>query len=191
MHRHFYFVTALAVMLLFVSCGDQGGNTTDKPANAANNAAAKPADMAAVEAEVKKMVNDTAALLAKNDVAALEKLYHDNYMLVNLDGSVQNRADRLASFKSGETKFESFAYDEVNIRVNPEGTGAIVIARAMAKGVNKGKPIGEAAVRVTQVWRKTPEGWKQVTGHATTITGAPDAKPANTNTTGSAPANNK
>lgn len=174
-----YFVSAtlIGTSLLFVSCGDQGGgNASNKPTNTANNSSnAAPANTAAVEADIKKLVNDTAAALAKNDVATLEKTYSDNYMLVNLDGSVQNKTDRLASFRTGETKFESFVYDEVNVRTNPEGTGAVVIARAAAKGTNKGKPVS-SSVRVTQVWSKTKDGWRQVSGHATTITDAAPAK---------------
>ncbi|HBE83889.1 MAG: nuclear transport factor 2 family protein [Blastocatellia bacterium] len=174
-----YFVSTILIgaLLLFVSCGDQGGNTSNKPANTANNASnAVPANTAAVEADIKKLVNDTAAALAKNDVATLEKTYSDNYMLVNLDGSVQNKADRLASFKSGDTKFESFVYDEVNVRTNPEGTGAVVIARATAKGTNRGRAVS-GSIRVTQVWSKMKDGWRQVSGHATTISDAAPAKP--------------
>ncbi len=153
-------------------------NSANKPANAANNAA-PAANSAALETEVKKLVNDTAAALAKNDTAALEKIYSDNYMLVNLDGSVQNRTDRLASLKSGDTKFDSFAYDEINVRTNPEGTGAVVIARATATGMNKGKKI-EGTIRVTHVWSKTKDGWRMVSGHATQIAGVATSPAANT-----------
>ncbi len=168
----------ITASFIFTAC-EPPANTTvaNKPA-AANNAATNtaPVSNAAIEADLKKLVNDTAAALAKNDVAALEKIYADNYMLVNLDGSVQNRADRLASFKSGETKFESFAYDEVNVRTNPEGTGAVVIARAATKGMNRGKPIADGPIRVTQVWSKTKDGWRQVSGHATQIAATVPAK---------------
>lgn len=166
----------IAASLLTASCETAAPtNTTaaNKPANAANSAATTaPANSAALEADIKKLVNDTAAALAKNDVAVLEKMYADNYMLVNLDGSIQNKAERIGSFKSGDTKFESFAYDEINVRTNPEGTGAVVIARANAKGMNKGKPVADGPIRVTQVWAKTKDGWQQVSGHAVPIAAA-------------------
>ena len=181
-----FVVMLISASFLFTSCGAPVANNAaaNKPANnsAANTAAAPAVDLAAVEADVKKLVNETAAALAKNDVAALEKTYSDNYMLVNLDGSIQSKADRLASFRSGDTKFESFAYDEVSVRTNPEGTGAVVIARATAKGMNKGKPVA-SNIRVTQVWSKTKDGWRQVSGHATPITAA---EPAKTNTANTA-----
>ena len=172
--RKMFFVMGMLITASFVftACEPAANtNTANKPANVANNAATAPVNTAAIETELKKLVNDTAAALAKNDADALDKMYADNYMLVNLDGSVQSKADRLASFKSGETKFESFVYDEVNVRTNPEGTGAVVVARAMAKGTNKGQAIG-GQVRVTQVWSKTKDGWKQVSGQATQITAA-------------------
>jgi ketosteroid isomerase-like protein len=184
----------LAAALLAVSCeAPSSNNAGNKPMNTANNAAPAPAaNPAAVESEIKKLVTDTAAALAKNDVAALDRLYADNYMLVNLDGSVQNKTDRLASIKSGDTKFDSFAYDEVSVRSNPEGTGAVSIARATASGMNKGKKV-EGSIRVTQVWSKTASGWKQVSGHATQIASGSTASSseASPSTNLAAPGSNK
>lgn len=176
--RKIILVMTVLITASFLSACDPAATTNsgNKPANAVNNAV--PAvNAAAIETDIKKLVSETAAALAKNDAAALDKMYADNYMLVNLDGSVQNKADRLASLKSGDTKFDSFTYDEVNVRSNPEGTGAIVIARATATGMNKGKKI-DGTVRVTQVWRKTADGWRQVTGQATQITGGSAATSA-------------
>lgn len=166
-----FLVLAMLITASFAFTGcDPAANTytANKPANMANNSTntMTPANTAAVEADLKKMVADTATALAKNDVETLDKIYADTYMLVNLDGSVQSKVDRLASFRSGDTKFESFVYDEVNVRTNPEGTGAVVVSRAMAKGTNKGQPIA-SQVRVTQVWSKMKDGWRQVSGHAT------------------------
>lgn len=187
-------LSTAALALGFMTACDPGANTTNKPANApANNAAATApaANPAAVEAEIKKLVNDQAAALAKNDADALDKLYSDNYMLVNLDGSVQNKADRLASIRSGDTKFESFTYDEVTVRSNPEGTGAVSIARATATGKNKGVAIpANRQIRVTQVWSKMKEGWRQVSGHATTMEGGgASSTAANTSSTSNTAAN--
>ena len=163
---------------LFMACGTPPANNAaaNKPANAAANTATAPvADAAAIETELKKDLTDISGAMVKGDTATLDKLYADNYMLVNTDGSVQNKADRLASFKSGETKFESFTYSEVTVRSNTEGTGAVVVAKAEAKGMNKGKPV-QSPIRVTQVWSKTKDGWRMVSGQATPITAAAPAK---------------
>ena len=192
--RKFLFLAMLISASLLIACGpDAANNSNVKPANAvtnaANNSASAPAaNPAAVEAEIKKLVTETAAALAKNDADALDKLYADNYMLVNLDGSVQNKSERLASLRSGDTKFDSFSYDEVNVRSNPEGTGAVVIARATASGMNKGRKV-EGTIRVTQVWSKTSAGWRQVSGHATQISAASTA-PSNASASNTASTSN-
>ena len=174
----------IAASFLLVSCEPAATNTaTNKPANAANNAAAAPAaNTAAIEADIKKAVNDMAASLVKNDAAAIEKLYAENYRFVGPDGAVATGAERVASMKSGGTKYESITYDEVTVRSNAEGNGAVSISRATVKGVNLGKPV-DGQFRVTHVWSKTKDGWKLANGQTTPITAAAtDAKPANTNT---------
>ncbi|HEV8590887.1 MAG TPA: hypothetical protein VGQ55_02210, partial [Pyrinomonadaceae bacterium] len=81
-----------ASTILLISCGGQAGNgnAANKPANAANNATATApaANAAAIEADLKKMTSDMAASLVKNDVAAMEKVYGENYMFVGPDGAV-------------------------------------------------------------------------------------------------------
>jgi ketosteroid isomerase-like protein len=175
MRRIIFASMTLVVALLFVACGDQGAG--NKPANApANNANAAPVqNAAAIETDIKKIMTDAAAALSKNDAAAMEKIYADNYMLVNTDGSVQNKTERIAALKSGDAKYESFSYDEIGVRSNPEGTGAISIATAHIKGTMKGKAI-DGAFRVTQVYSKTKDGWKQVSAQATKIEAAAPAK---------------
>ena len=181
----------LAAALILSACGAPAANNTAannaaKPANgAANNTAAAPAgDTKAAEAEVKKLMDAAQTALAKNDADAMDKIYAENYMLVNLDGSVQTRAERLAALRSGDAKYTAFAYSEPNIRVKPDGTGAIVIAKLSMKGTMRGKAM-DGDYRVTQVYAKMPDGtWKQITAQATKIEGGGEpAKPAaNANT---------
>jgi ketosteroid isomerase-like protein len=189
-----------AASLLLISCGaPAANNAANKPANApANNSNAAPANAAAAETEIKKNIADVYAALAKNDAATLDKLYDDKYVLVDLDGSVKTKAERLAELKSGDVKFESITADEISVRTNPDATGAISIARAMAKSVNKGVA-SEGPVRVTTIWTKTKDGWKAVGAQATRITAADtkakaddkkaDATNANTAPANAAPAN--
>ena len=171
----FTFITAALGLSLF-ACGDQGGS--NKPANAPSNTAsankaAPAADAAAAEAELKKLVTEYAGSAAKNDIAALDKMTTDNFIFVGNDGSVQTKAERLESMKSGATKYESLIYDDLNVRVNSEGDGAVVIGRAVVKMVNNGKPV-EGANRVTQVWSKTKDGWKMASLQATAMTAKSD-----------------
>ena len=168
-----------ALAAFCAACGDQaGGNKPGNvPANTANaNKPTAPVDTAAIESDVKKMVTEYAAAMAKNDMAAFDKATTDNFMFVGNDGTVSTKAERLESMKSGATKYESLTYDDLTVRVKPEGDAAIVIGKATVKGMNMGKPI-DGANRVTQVWGKTKDGWKMVTLQATKIeAGAAPAK---------------
>ena len=169
----------LIIASIFIACGDQGGS--NKPANApantanANTAAAQPVDAAAIEADIKKLVTEYAAAMVKSDVAAFEKTTSDNFMFVSNDGSIQTRAERITSMKTGATKYESLTYDDLNVRVNAEGNGAVVIGKATVKGMNMGKPI-DGVNRVTQVWSKTKDGWKMASLQATPLTAKSDDK---------------
>ncbi|MEP6850782.1 MAG: nuclear transport factor 2 family protein [Acidobacteriota bacterium] len=189
--------TAACIMSVFfiVSCGDQGsGNAANKPTNSANasNTPATSTDHSADEAAVKKTLSDLAASMVKNDVDAADKAYSDNYMFVGPDGSVATKAERIAAMKSGDTKYDTLTYDEVTVRVNPEGNGAVSISRATVKGKNMGKAV-DGQYRVTHVWTKTKDGWKMASGQTTAITAASakpnDQAPAiNTNAAKSPPA---
>jgi len=161
----------LVVSLLFISCSKSEESMSAKPVQAGTAAAPAAApSKAAAETEIKNKMTEIASALAKNDTASLEKYYGDDYYLVNTDGSVVNKADRINSIKSGESKYESFAYDDTNIRFNPEMTGAVVITRATMKSTYKGKPL-DGQLRVTQVWGRDKDGWKMYSGQATKIEG--------------------
>lgn len=190
MRRILLFSTMLiAISLMISACGptaDNTGNVANKPANAAN--AAKPVDTAAIETDVKKVVTEASAAMSKNDVAAFEKMTVDTYKFIGPDGKVSTKSERAASLRSGDSKYESVVYDEVTVNPNPAGTGAIVIGRATVKGVNMGQKV-DGQFRITQIWRKTDDGWKMAHGHATAIAaGSPSANTA-TNSN-AAPASN-
>jgi ketosteroid isomerase-like protein len=172
---------AAFMALMFTACGapasNSAANTSNsvKPANSNANYAAPAADNAATESEIKKLVSDYVASTAKNDAAAYDKATTDNFMFVSDDGTVQTKADRLASMRSGQTKYETLTYDDVNVRVNAEGNGAVVIGKATVKGLNMGRPL-DATVRVTQVWSKTKDGWKMASLQATDIKASTEDK---------------
>ena len=165
--------TLIVAAFMFTSCGapaaNNGGN---KPAN--NTTTAPAADAAAIETAIKKLATDMSAAMVKGDTAAMDKLWADNYVFVGPDGAVATKAQRIDSMKSGDSKIESLAYDEMSVRSNPEGTGAILIGRATVKGVNMGKPT-DGQFRMTQVWSKTKDGWRLASGQVTPITAAPKA----------------
>jgi ketosteroid isomerase-like protein len=165
--RRLFFVSAMIVSsLLLISCETAPTTSNAKPANVSSNAAAAPAASANAEADIKKMLNDISIALSKNDADAMDKIYAADYSIINQDGSMQTRAERLASIKSGDIKYSSISFSDINVRTY--GDTAVVIAVANIKATNKGKPI-EGKMRVSSVWVKGKDGWRQVNAQTTTM----------------------
>ncbi len=180
MNRIVISLSIVAGLIFTASCGPAANNsaTNNRPANAANNAAAP--STANAEADIKKVMTEIAGELAKND-PAVAKHYSEDYHLVTPDGVDQTKAQRMADMQSGATKFDSFAYENVNVRTY--GDTAVAITTVKARGVVNGKP-RTTDMRATLVFRKMGDTWKIVSGQATPITASaakPDDKaPANT-----------
>lgn len=151
-----------ASVLTVSSCGDAGTNVN----KAANNTNAATAPAAAVsDADVRKLLNDLQAALAKNDTAALEKIYAEDYTFVSAEGAVQTRAERLESMKSGQTKIESITFSDPKIKIF--GDAAVVISTINVKGTTNGKDTSGTGVS-SIVFAKTKDGLRVVHGHPST-----------------------
>lgn len=167
MKRSTLAILALVAGSLVTSCGDQGANTANKSANSTNTA--NTSTSTDNSAEIKKLMSDLGAALAKNDADAAAKFYSDDYHLITPQGVDQSKAERIADMKSGKSKFESFEYTNVNVK--SYGDVAIATSNVVAKGVLSGATVSNAIATV--VWRKDKDGWKAVMGQATPLaTGA-------------------
>ena len=98
------------------------------------------------EQDVRQVLNDLYAALGRNDAGSLDRIYSDDYTLVNESGILTTKAPRLAATRSGELKFESAGYDEANTRLY--GDTAVATYRVMIKGQFKGQDVG-GQLRVT------------------------------------------
>ncbi|MEO6049771.1 MAG: nuclear transport factor 2 family protein [Pyrinomonadaceae bacterium] len=113
----------IAAALIFTSCGEPAANNANAGIKPANNTATAPAaDKAAVEGEIKKMMDDFAAALNKGDVDALGKIYADDYTLIDQNGAVQTKATRIEAVKSGKMKMEGMKFDDLKIKTNRPAT---------------------------------------------------------------------
>lgn len=159
--------------IIFTSCGAPAANNaaigSNKPANAANTATAPAADKAAVEGDIKKMMDDFAAALNKGDIDALGKMYTDEYTLIDANGAMQTKAARIEGIKSGKVKMEGLKFDDLKIKTNPAGDGAVVTGHVTGKTTTDGKT-EENNSRVTWVMGKMKDkGWQFVNAQITNI----------------------
>ena len=142
------------------------GQTPDKTADK-SPAGEKVAASSSVEQAVQQRLNELNTALGSNDTAALDRIYADDYTLVNMSGAVTTKAQRLAAIKSGELKYESVSVDEVNIR--SYGDTAVVTDRATVKLQDKGQDLS-GQYRVTLTFVKMKGAWQLVAAQNTRIT---------------------
>lgn len=162
-----------AGVLAFASCGAPAGNNAagnaNKPANAANTAATPAADKAAVEADIKKMMDEFAAALNKADAAALDKMYSDDYTLVDQDGTMQTKASRMEAIKSGKIKWEGLAFSDLKIKTNPAGDGAVVVGHVKGKTTMDGKTEERNSMVTWVLGKMKDKGWQFVNAQITDV----------------------
>lgn len=120
------------------------------------------------EQAVRQLFNEISAALGRNDTAALDRIYADDYTLVNESGVLTTKAPRLAAIRSGELKYESVGFDDVNVRMY--GNTAVATYRVTSKGQSKGQDIG-GQFRATSTYVKMKGRWQLVAAQVTRITG--------------------
>ena len=118
------------------------------------------------EQAVRQTVNDLTAALAKNDAAALERIYADDYIFVGDDGTMMTKKERIAAFRSGELKYESINSEVLGIRFYKDT--AVAMTRFTTKFAPGGKFNGGRAV-ATLTFVKMKGGWQLVAAHNTRL----------------------
>lgn len=119
------------------------------------------------EQAVRQLFNELSAALGRNDTAALDRIYADDYTLVNESGVLTTKAPRLAAIRSGELKYESVSFDDVNVRMY--GNTAVATYRVTSKAQFKGQDIG-GQLRATSTYVKMKGRWQLVAAQVTRIT---------------------
>jgi ketosteroid isomerase-like protein len=143
------------------------GQKPDEKADKSKPVGEKMTATSSVEQAVQQRLNELTTALGANDTAALDRIYANDYTLVNPWGAITTKEQRLAAIKSGELKYESVSFDEPNIR--SYGDTAVVTARVTVKGKEKDQDLsGQYRVTLTFVKMKGP--WQLVAAQNTRIT---------------------
>jgi ketosteroid isomerase-like protein len=102
----------------------------------------------------------------QNDVATLERLVADDYVLVNSDASVQNKQQFLADFLVPGFKMEPYVVEEPIQRVwgNAAVLGGIVHLGWTLDGKRQSRTL-----RVMYVWAKRDGRWRVTYGQLTRV----------------------
>jgi ketosteroid isomerase-like protein len=113
------------------------------------------------------MIEKYRAAILQRDIAALEKIWADDYVFVNAAGDVLGKTERLANIKSGTTTLDSIKHEE-NATVRVYENSAVTTSRVTLKGQYSGQPIS-GEYRSILVWVKGSGGWQLVSNQLTAL----------------------
>ncbi len=118
------------------------------------------------EQAVRQTLNELSAALRNNDSAALDRIYADGYTFVGDTGVLTTKAQRLAAFKSGEMKFESVSFDDVNIHIYENtAVATFSVTSKYAPGV---KSLG-GKFMTTATFIKMKGRWQEIAAQSTRV----------------------
>ena len=126
----------------------------------------KPAAGTSVEDQLKKMEKDRAAAVVKGDVAALEGMTSDDYILINANGQVSDKATTMNNIKTGNIKLTANDISDLKVRVY--GNTAVVTGKSDAKGSIGGREL-KGPVMFTRVYVKKNGKWQSVAFQQTPV----------------------
>jgi len=118
------------------------------------------------EDEVRRMEWEWGEAFERKDVATLDRMMADEYILTDPLGNVRSKAESLAALKSNEVNFESTKSDDVSVRIN--GDTAVVTGRSTFRGRYKGWSMS-GQYQYTDILVKRRGEWKAVGSHITAL----------------------
>ena len=103
-----------AIIVFAVGCNNAPAPETD---SGKTEAADKAKATEITEDEVKTALELLRASVEKNDSEAMDKIYADDYVLVNPEGKAETRAERMEIVKAGKIKYEKVDFNDPKIRI--------------------------------------------------------------------------
>src|SRR5262249_28674004 len=103
------------------------------------------------------------AAVEKNDVATMDRILADDFVLVTGAGKSFTKAELLNEARSGRVIYQR--QDDSEQKVRLFGNTAIVTARLTARGTESGKPF-DYSVWFSDTYVRTPSGWRYVFGQS-------------------------
>lgn len=119
-----------------------------------------------VVAEIKSLENARLAAGLRKDVQAVSARTAEDYLQIDSDGRVLNKAATLERIKSSFARLTANPIDDVEVRVY--GDTAVLTARARPQGVLDGKEFRDA-LRYTRIYVKRDGQWQVVLFQQTRI----------------------
>jgi ketosteroid isomerase-like protein len=114
---------------------------------------------------ITKMEEDRVLAGVRKDVAAISAVTGEDYVQIDLDGNVRDKAAALRRIESMEIQLRSNSVDQMVVRIF--GDTALVTARSTPKGIIDGKDF--PPIRYSRVYVKRGGHWQVVMFQMTRI----------------------
>lgn len=144
----------------------KAGMSTATDSLTLNNQSLENAISCTDEDAVRRMEWEWGEAFEQKDLAALDRLMADEYILTDPLGHVRGKAESLAALQTNEVNFESTQSDDVKVRIN--GDTAVVTGRSNFRGRYKGWSMS-GQYQYTDVLVKRSGAWQAVGSHITAL----------------------
>jgi ketosteroid isomerase-like protein len=122
------------------------------------------------EDEIRQIEYDWGVAFERRDMATLDRLMADEYVVTDPLGTVRSKAESLAAIQSNAVLFESTKSDDVRVCVS--GDTAVVTGRSSFRGRYKGWSM-RGQYQYTDVLVKRNGYWRAVSSHITALATVP------------------
>jgi ketosteroid isomerase-like protein len=106
------------------------------------------------------------AAVKRNDAATIERILHDEMILVLGDGRTFTRAEIIDSARTNDLTYEQQDEDAGTQTVRIWGDTAVVTARLWVRGAKKDGTQFDRHLWFSDTYVRTPQGWKYAFGQA-------------------------
>ena len=108
-------------------------------------------------------------LRMKPDVAGLDRILADDWMLTHSDGRVQYKADYLDELRTSTRRNQGIGNED--LRVRRYGDTMVVTGASVQSGISNGQP-WSGRFRFTRTWVKRDGAWIMVASHSSRVAAA-------------------
>jgi ketosteroid isomerase-like protein len=113
---------------------------------------------------VAKLDTEFQAAVKVNDASVMERILHDDMVLVHGNGKTDTRAELIEEARNKVITYEKQDEDPGTQTVRAWGDTAVVTARLWVKGVRQGGTAFDRRVWFSDIYIRTPKGWRYVFG---------------------------
>lgn len=120
--------------------------------------------------QLKKLSEDWAAAERQGDAAFFQRTLTDDFVGVGPVGFMLTKTDAIQRFTSGNLKYESFVWDEVQVRAY--GDAAVIIGRQTQRAKHQDQ-VMEGQFRTSLIWVNQQDRWLLAGFHISPIAARP------------------